>query len=79
VYLPFFLTALRRAGFEEYGPEELGLGHSIRLWRTVPHRRWYVTSRNHLDSAREVLLFHRLNKTGQTPDSPEQVLARCLF
>lgn len=55
--LPLFLEAMERAGYRE--DASLILDQS-RIWRSVPHRRWY----NYLDPepspARELLLIHHL-------------------
>ena len=58
--LPEYLIALENAGLEE-----VFFNHSCdksvedRIWREVPNRKWYTTSKELALSAREVVLIHR--------------------
>jgi hypothetical protein len=52
--LPTYLRTMEEAGFREVR------GCEKRLWRTVPSRKWYVSSKSDIPTSREVLLLHRL-------------------
>ncbi|MEX2162297.1 MAG: DNA methyltransferase [Anaerolineales bacterium] len=56
VQLSRYLEAMERAGYREEFPLTI---LRKRLWREVPNRKWYSSSRE-WDASREVLLFHRL-------------------
>jgi DNA modification methylase len=51
-----YLRSMEEAGFQEYviraAPD--------RLWRTVPHRKWYTHLQPKSSSSKEVVLFHKL-------------------
>ena len=57
--LPRYLDVMASAGFREllhsWGDESEG----SRLWRTVPHRRWYADRGSDVATKREVVLVHR--------------------
>ncbi|MCY3955404.1 MAG: DNA methyltransferase [Nitrospira sp.] len=55
-----YLDALKAASLEEVSLS-LATGRSVakRIWREVPNRKWYATSKGLIRSAREVLLIHR--------------------
>ncbi len=58
--LPRYLTAMERAGFEEFYVPGLGQGDDNRLWRDVPNRRWWVQDGSKgTNTAREVVLVHK--------------------
>lgn len=55
--LPLYLAAMHAAGFaEQEPPTQIPEG---RVWRTVPHRRWYCRVKTENGSGKELLLFHR--------------------
>jgi hypothetical protein len=60
--LPAFLHAMEQAGYYEYSP--FADQTKNRLWRCVPHRKWYTwltdaQSERITRGRQEVLLFHR--------------------
>ena len=59
-----YLSAMKRAGFEEVQFDALATGPDGRLWRDVPGRRWWARAGERLDvaphTAREVVLVHKL-------------------
>jgi hypothetical protein len=59
--LPIYLRTMEVAGFQELMPicnrDALYQG---RVWRRVPGRRWYACIDDKTESAREVLLLHRI-------------------
>jgi hypothetical protein len=60
--LPAFLQAMEHAGYLEYSP--FSSHDSYRLWRYVPHRRWYTALTDDqgdqvMRGRQEVLLFHQ--------------------
>lgn len=55
-----YLDALKEAGFEEvFLSRPSGKPVEERIWREVPNRKWYATSKGLTRSAREVVLIHR--------------------
>ena len=55
--LPRYLGAMERAGFAE--SDALVVSDDVRVWRSVPNRKWYCHNGKDQDSAKEVVLFHR--------------------
>jgi hypothetical protein len=70
--LPGILTAMDRAGFEECTDEAGEKGSLPRFWRSVPNRKWYASGKEHLTSAKELLLIHRLKKDRKTTESSRE-------
>lgn len=58
--LPAYLSVAEETGWTELGLTKLGNESDGRLWRHVPNRKWYADQRGHTSSAREVVLFHKL-------------------
>lgn len=52
--LPKYLDVMNMAGFEEVQVAD------NRIWRKVPSRKWYAQIKDSIDSANEVVLFHKL-------------------
>ncbi|MCW4463115.1 site-specific DNA-methyltransferase [Sphingomonas sp. BT-65] len=57
-----YLEVARNSGWQELGLSCLISEEDGRLWRIVPNRKWHATSRGQTGGAREVVLFHRLQK-----------------
>jgi hypothetical protein len=61
--LPRYLAVMDAVGLEEVRFENLANASDGRLWRSVPSRRWWVTSNSRKTTAphtgNEVVLFHR--------------------
>ena len=61
-----YLETMHNAGFTETPCPELTTAMDGRLWREVPHRRWWTktstTSTVTAGTAREVVLIHRLRR-----------------
>ena len=57
--LPKYLSALQAAGLTELRGTEVANTGDGRVWRTVPHRRWYADQRGPCAASKEVVLFHR--------------------
>jgi hypothetical protein len=57
--LPRYLRTMQDAGLREVTFERCATGKDGRLWRHVPGRRWWAKGTIE-DTAREVVLFHRL-------------------
>ncbi len=63
--LPRYLSVADDVGLEEHAlAGSGGLSVSRRLWRRVPNRKWYATQRGHTSGSREVVLFHKLRRSG---------------
>jgi hypothetical protein len=64
--LPRYLDVMESVGLEEVRFSELATAEDGRLWRTVPSRRWWVTSTARSSTAphtaSEVVLVHRLRR-----------------
>jgi len=58
--LPKYLSVLQRAGFKERKFTLIANSADGRIWRCVPHRRWYAERRGQTTSSNEVVLFHSL-------------------
>lgn len=58
-----FLEAMDHAGFDDCSLKDVGLGITDRIWRLVPHRKWYAGYRDGSHAGKELLLFHRLKRT----------------
>jgi DNA modification methylase len=58
--LPEYLEALNDAGLKEINFPQLSNSNDGRVWRNVPNRKWYTTSKGDIPSSKEVVLFHRL-------------------
>ncbi|MBN2158477.1 MAG: hypothetical protein JW807_03705 [Spirochaetes bacterium] len=59
--LPKYLEVMKSAGFNEIDLFEKKNRPNNRLWRKVPHRKWYTSLNNNTKSNQEVILFHQLN------------------
>lgn len=60
--LPRYLSVLDNLGLKELRFEGIATHKDLRLWREVPGRRWFAThQQSAVNTAREVVLFHRLN------------------
>lgn len=57
--LPKYLTILGKAGFVEIKFASIANSEDGRVWRSVPHRKWYAESRDRTLSSREVVVFHK--------------------
>ncbi len=58
-FLPKYLAMMNEAGYEEVPIIIDKLNRIKRIWRKVPNRKWYVTTKNEAPSSKEVLLVHR--------------------
>ncbi len=58
--LPKYLDLMNRAGFQEVRFPSIIKSADFRIWRTVPHRKWYADQRGRTMGSNEVVLFHRL-------------------
>ena len=58
-FLPKYLSMMTDAGYEEVPMILDKLNRIKRIWRNVPNRKWYVTTKNEASSSKEVLLIHR--------------------
>ncbi len=58
--LPNYLGVLNRAGFKEINFWSIANSKDGRVWRSIPHRKWYADQRGRTTSSNEVVLFHRL-------------------
>lgn len=56
--LPLYLAALNETGFEEIR-NIVPSSFDGRLWRTVPHRKWFNRVMTEKNRCKEVVLFHR--------------------
>jgi len=56
--LPRYLTTMEEAGFVEL-VRRTHDGRPVRVWRSVPGRRWHADQKGETNSSREVLLVHR--------------------
>ena len=61
--LPRYLESMEEAGLSELLLPSLKQEGDGRLWRTVPGRRWYSAQRGSNHASREVVLFHRKQRT----------------
>jgi hypothetical protein len=55
--LPRYLDAMNAAGWQEFAPAMDSATERLRLWRSVPNRKWYATLRGNTGASREVALF----------------------
>ena len=55
-HLRRYLEVLSKTGFSEVRQRN---GSGRRIWRTVPHRKWYTSINKGTSSSREVILIHR--------------------
>lgn len=53
-----YVAVMDYAGFTELRFEELSNAPDGRVWRSVPHRKWYADQRGTTHSSNEVVLFH---------------------
>lgn len=67
--LPQYLEVLERAGFVECYLHGIPETEDGRLWRKIPHRKWYATNKGEKASSEEVVLFHRLDYTDSAEKS----------
>lgn len=58
--LPQYLNMMENAGFVESEFSSLANSSDGRLWRSIPHRKWYADQRGEIATSKEVVLFHRL-------------------
>ena len=58
--LPKCLSVLNEAGFREVKSSSIANSRDGRVWRSVPHRKWYANQRGTTTGGSEVVLFHRL-------------------
>jgi len=58
-YLSKYLEMMNAAGYEEVPIITDKLNRIKRIWRNVPNRKWYNTTKNEVSSSKEVLLVHR--------------------
>jgi len=56
--LPRYLATMHKAGYSEVRSPVIGNSIDGRLWRTVPHRKWY-SSQLETQSRQEVVLIHQ--------------------
>ena len=57
--LPRYLAAMEQAGFSEALLAPRAGHRTVRLWRSVPSRRWYCDLKGPTPASREVVLFHQ--------------------
>ncbi len=55
-----YLRILQEVGFKEVKFASIANSDDGRVWRSVPHRKWYADQRGRTTSSNEVVLFHRL-------------------
>ncbi len=55
-----YLNVLNAAGFREVKFSSIAKSGDGRIWRSVPHRKWYAEQHKRITSRNEVVLFHRL-------------------
>jgi len=55
-----YMATMNHAGFTELRFRELANGPDGRIWRTVPHGKWYASQHGTIPSCSEVVLFHTL-------------------
>ncbi len=58
--LPKYLDVMTQAGFQEVKFPSIIKSPDFRIWRSVPHRKWYADQRGRTMGSNEVVLFHRL-------------------
>ncbi len=58
-----YLSILQRAGFTEMRFASIANSEDGRVWRSVPHRKWYAEAGKRALSNREVVLFHKAAKS----------------
>jgi len=58
--LPKYLATMKRAGFAEIVFRCLSDSPDGRLWRKVPHRKFYADQKGNTMASNEVVLFHHL-------------------
>jgi len=58
-FLPKYLAMMNEAGYEEVPIITDKLNRIKRIWRNVPNRKWYVSTKSEAPSSKEVLLIHR--------------------
>lgn len=58
--LPSYLGVLSCAGFKEVKFWSIANSEDGRVWRSIPHRKWYADQRGRTAGSNEVVLFHRL-------------------
>ncbi len=58
-YLEKYLQMMNSAGYSEVPIATDSLNRIKRIWRDVPNRRWYNTTKSEATSSKEVLLIHR--------------------
>jgi hypothetical protein len=58
--LPRYLATLEASGFVEERLPSLANRDDGRVWRDVPHRKWYADQRGATPASTEAVLFHRL-------------------
>ena len=58
-YLNKYLEMMNAAGYEEVPIITDKLNRIKRIWRNVPNRKWYLTTKNEVPASKEVLLVHR--------------------
>lgn len=58
--LPLYIATMEEAGFREEQFPMMANRKDGRVWRTVPHRKWYADKRGQIAASNEVVLFHRL-------------------
>lgn len=61
--LPRCLGVLHEAGFKEIECPSIANSKDGRVWRSVPHRKWYAAASDGGQSSHEVVLFHKLART----------------
>lgn len=65
---PMYLEVIKKCGFSEvYIPCVSEQFEDGRLWRSVPHKKWYTAKKT--SSNNEVVLFHRLTSRFETNNS----------
>jgi hypothetical protein len=60
IQLPQYLTALEAAGLQETSLNDSDRLH--RIWRSVPHQKWYAKREGGFASGQEILLIHKKAK-----------------
>jgi hypothetical protein len=62
-YLEKYLEMMNAAGYEEVPIIADKLNRIKRIWRDVPNRKWYNTTKSETSLSKEVLLVHRKSKS----------------
>jgi len=57
-----YLLMMGEAGFSEWVLPGDYSATAGRLWRQCPNRKWYAAQREHLPTAKELILIHKIRE-----------------